>query len=306
MSVILPIDDSIVPADVTKGYLKNYDTDFQKSIGALYEKIKKEALSKITDAPQPGASVFVLVAGSQGVGKTQMVERLMAEHTTQQFVECDVDSILKRMPEVEPALRQAEEHMVLDFEAAGHYSPETHRNILEQAIERLRPAAKYISDRLMSECVAEGYNVIVETNAKTPHISDFLSRVKSTGVILEGHICEAPDSVKIAGAKSKQHGFSFPRDVLLAESAAFRKNIPAIANACDSNLTIWWRQKKDQPLQTAAVATSQSYTAYPVAKAGFEAYFADPSGLEITTLMSSRKEVKPEAPKADSKMMLDA
>lgn len=284
MSFSLPILDSIVPTHVTSGYIKNYDEHTQKSIEALYQQIKAEALSNITDAPKPGASIFVLVAGSQGVGKTQMVDRLL-EGRGEQYIVCDVDSILLRMPEIKEAIQEIENDIRHLFETSGEYNASGHRTAIEQAVECMRPAAKYISDRLMSECVAEGYNVIVETNAKTPFIADFIGCVKKTGVIFEAHICEAPFSVKKMGAKSQQHEFSFPNDILEAEHIAFRKNIPVIAAACNQNLTIWWRQDVESGLQPAAVATGNTYTTDLVAKTGFEAHFADIGGLNIDDLM---------------------
>ncbi len=294
MSNILPIDNSIVPADVTKGYLSKFSEKEQQAIAALYEKIEAQAFEKVKGTLKSSCPIFVLVAGSQGVGKTHLVERLQKDRKGV-FVECDVDSILAQMPEVKKAIEKAERELGQDFEMAGtaHYDANTHRTRVEAAVEKYRPAAKYISDRLMSTCLKNGINVIVETNAKTPKIGAFIDNVKKMGVILEGHICDAPLSVKTKGAKSPQHDFSFPEDVLKAESDALRKNIPVIAAACDQNLTVWWRQEAIARLQPAAVATSDSYTTDLIAKTGFEAYFADLNGMKIADLMVKRMHYAP-------------
>lgn len=289
MSNILPIDESIVPARVTKGYLKNYTQEQQRAIAGLYEKIEAEALEKLSGSLKSSVPLFMLVAGSQGVGKSKLVERLQSDYS-EAFVECDVDSILQKMPEVRDAMADADREVMEYFNEATGYDADAHRTKLDAAVETYRPAAKYISDRLMSSCVARGINVIVETNAKTPHIKDFLDSVKNQGVQLIGHICEAPMGVKAAGAKSKQHGFSFPSDVLAAENDAFRKNIPVIAQACD-NLTLWWRQDVDARLEAAAVATEHTYVTDILAKTGFDAYFADrPESISVKSLMDYRRD----------------
>lgn len=289
MSTILPINDSIVPASVTKSYIDQYDAKTQQRIEDLFQTIKTAALSKITDAPQQGASVFVLVAGSQGVGKSRLANRLV-KNREEQFVECDVDSILAQMPEVTRAIKQVEQDLFANFRTAVDYNPESHRSAVDEAVERMRPAAKYISDRLMSESVQAGYNVMVETGAKSPQIKDFLQAVKKTGVVLEGHICEAPNVVKVAGARSPQHGFAYPAKVLEVEYKAFRDNMKTIAQECSGNLTIWWRQDAKQPLLAAAVATKAEYKTNAGVYAGFNAYFMDrEEDLSVEKLMGPRK-----------------
>lgn len=290
----LPINDLIVPADVTQGYLEGYTAKELDTIEQIYQQVEAQQLNPITDAPQPGASVFVLVAGSQGVGKSRLTKRLIAERS-EQYAVCDVDSILMQFPEVQKNLADIPSQLQEAFYAMNDYSPNDHRAQIEQAVGKFRNAAKYISDRLMTRCVADGYNVIVETNAKTPHIGAFIAAVKKTGVVLDGHICEAPLSVKLKGAHSREHGISFAEETLRAEHDAMRKNIPTIAGFCDSNFTVWWRQDVRAPLTQTAVGTRESYTEDLLAKTGFEAHFADNGTLTIAGLMGRREPfAKPE------------
>ncbi len=89
----LPTKNLIVPEEIIQKYVSGYDAKTLARIESLYQKIKEESFSQITQPANPGASLFVLVAGTQGVGKTEMVKKLQ-EDRKEQFVVCDVDSIL--------------------------------------------------------------------------------------------------------------------------------------------------------------------------------------------------------------------
>ncbi len=286
----LPTRNLIVPENVTRGYLAKYNDKTLESIEELYQTIKNEAFSKMTAAAKPGASIFILVAGTQGVGKSEMVKRLL-DGRKAQFVICDADSILERMPAVQAALSEVSNDLMRDHYDSVAYSTEVHRTKADAAVEKYRNAAKYLSDRLMSESIEAGYNVLVETNAKTPNIGAFLKAVKDTGVILEGHICEAPFRIKEQGAKSPQHGFSLPTDILKAEHEAFRKNTDIIAQACNKALTIWFRHQEKAGLSPIAVGTEYTYTTDLVGNTAFEAHFADVDGRTTDTLMGSRRNI---------------
>lgn len=248
MSNILPIDNTIVPADITQSYIQGYSVAEQRSIAAMYETIESDAFSKLSGAIVSSHPTVILVAGSQGSGKSRLVETLKQKEQDQ-FVECDVDSILKQMPVVKAAIEEAETELSHDFQIAGnlHYSPDTHRAKVESAVAKYRPAAKYISDRLMSRCISKGINVIVETNAKTPRIKDFIDALQARHVVLKGHICEAPLPLKVKSARTPEHGFAFPEGILISENAAFRKNIPTMMAAMKDNITVWFRLRENEP-----------------------------------------------------------
>ena len=195
------------------------------------------------------------------------------------------------MPEVKDAIKNAEQQLYSDFAIASTYNSDIHRNALDGAVEYYRNAAKYISDRLMNESVEAGLNVIVETNAKTPNIDKFLTAIKESGVVLEGHICDAPFRIKEKGAKSPQHGFSLPTHVLKAEHEAFRGNMQKIADASDKVLTVWFRHEANTGLSPIAVATAHTYATDLVGKAAFEAHFADVDGRTIRSLMGNRRNI---------------
>lgn len=288
----LPTKNLIVPEDVTRGYLSGYDVKELAWIEELYQTIKKDAFSKVTDAPNAGASLFVLVAGTQGVGKTELVKKLLADRK-EQFIVCDVDSILGRMPVVKAALKNVEHDLMRHHWET--YTTEGHRTRAEAAVENYRNAAKYISDRLMNEAVGLGYNVIVETNAKTPNIGKFIDAVKASGVILDAHICDAPFRI-IEGAENPHHGLKFAHSVLKAEHNAFRKNMAIIAEKCDQDLTLWARFKAHEGLSTVVVARTHTYVTDLVGKAAFEAHFADIDGRTVANLMGNRKDIT-QAPK---------
>jgi hypothetical protein len=135
---------------------------------------------------------------------------------------------------------------------------------------------------------------MVETNAKTPSIKDFLNNIQKTGVALSIHICEAPLKVKVAGARSPDHGVSFSEETIRRDHEAMRKNLPVLANAAKENLSLWWRQDQG-PLQPVAIGKSKSFEFINrEALAGFEAHFADlPRQITIERLMGLRLEVKP-------------
>lgn len=287
-------NEGIVPPNVIDAYLEQYKKDPKTldAIETLYQQTRVESFSRMTAAPTPGTSLFVLVAGTQGVGKSKMVEDLL-KNRTEQFVVCDVDSILSRMQAVKTAIGDAEHDLMRDHYDLVAYTPENHRAKADAAVEYFRNGAKSISDRIMNEAVKAGYNVLVETNAKTKHIGAFLDAIKDSGVRLEGHICDAPLRIKMLGATSAQHGFSLPKDVLAAEHAAFRENMPVIAKACSGSLTLWWRHDALEGLAPAAIATAKSYETFPVGKAGFESHFADLDGRTINSLMGLRKDVSP-------------
>lgn len=284
-----PVDDLIVPEHVTRGYLAGYDTNFLATLENVYDRIEKAQLSQITDVPNPGASLFVLVAGSQGVGKSNLVRSLQADPEKGQYIVCDVDAILLQIPGAENALNDANKKMLGDYYRGEAYSTKTHYNEVNGALEYYRHAAKYISDRLMTMAVRNGFNVIVETNARTPHIGSFLANIKNSGAILESHICEAPLSVKLRGANIEGLGYSFPPDVIKSDHQKMRDNLSRLVAACDDNVTIWWRQDHLAPLKAAAVRVDGHYTVDPVAMAGFEGHFADNGGHTIVSLLGANK-----------------
>lgn len=290
MTFQLPMDDMIVPASVLRGYLANYkDTAFLQTIEAVYQK-KIKALSKITDAPTPGASVFILVAGTHGVGKSNLVQNLIKQDS-KQYTVCDVDSILSDFPEFQARMEDIPSRLQEDFYKGGMhaYNTDKHRKLVEDITEYYRPAAKYISDRLMTHCVREGYPVIFETNAKTPELKNFLRSVKAAGAVLETHICQAPLTIKQAGFEARfniAHDIGISDGQIKSEHDAMIKNMKVIAEE-SSNLKIHWRQDVNKPLMDTGID--------PIAAAGFDAYFMD-RDMTIASLMALRPATRKPAP----------
>ncbi len=284
MKTDLFIDDLIVPHHITEGYLKACDEKILGMIEEVYQRVKKSQLDTISDARTPGSSVVMLVAGTHGVGKSSLVKSLKTQRT-EQYVECDVDSILGFFPCFQTAIKSIPSMLQHDFyDTAGF-----HKKIEEQT-SRYLPAAKYISDRLMSECVREGINVIVETNAKTKNIGSFIDNIK-THAVLETHICQAPWAIKqtaFYARVNKDHDIAIPEKALRAEHEAMTENMAVIAAKSNGNLTIYWRQDANAGLIPAAVATEKEYTRDLVAYTGFNAYFADNRNVSIENLMGKR------------------
>ncbi len=279
----LSINDLIVPAHVTQEYLKGYKKSDLEKIEAVFAQVKTEQMKKFTGDATPGASVFVLVAGSHGVGKSHLIDKELSNRAGGAVV-CDADDILKKFVS---AREQKEIGMALQADFNGGDVNALHKHMVADS-ERYMKAAEYIRDRLMSECVEQGVPVIMATNAKTSHICDFIKAVKKVA-ILETHICEAPLSIKIAGSLDTGYGIAVPKEKIEREHEAMRGNLKVLAAASD-NLTIHWRQERSQPLAKAVVATGSEFKTDLVARAGFNAHFADlPGGISIESLMGARR-----------------
>ncbi len=303
MSIQLFIDDLIVPAHVQQGYLKGYDQEFLKTIEAVYQQVEAEALAAIKDRSASDQPEFILVAGSHGVGKSYLIQRLI-EQRGAGYIVCDADAILAKLPGFEEDARNFGMSLQSSFDFS---SMDMFRHRMEENTQRFRNAAKYINDRLMTKGVREGLPVIFETNAKTARIGDFMDQLKKAGVVFETHMCQAPLSIKKAGMEARfrtTHNVGVPAQQVEAEHDAMTKNMKTIAAKSTGNLTIYWRQDVKESLTPAVVATAATYTTDLVAYTGFNAYFMD-SGMTVESLMGARQhlEAKP-APRATSQAKL--
>ena len=296
MSSLLPIDDLIVPAAVQEGYVKDYSPAFQAIIAKVYEQVEAEALAAVKDRSADAQPEFILVAGSHGVGKSHMIRHLMEERGSS-YVVCDVDAIIAKFPGFEEDARHFGMSLQSMFDGVSMDSFRLH---MEEHTQRYRNAAKYINDRLMTKAVREGLPVIVETNAKTPRMGDFLNSLKNAGVVFETHLCQAPLSVKLGGMEQRFRNtpdIGLPTETIQAEHVAMSNNMATIAAKSTHSLTIHWRQSVDERLAVAATSTNGTYTRNVVPYTGFNAYFMD-RGVSVERLMGNRvmAEPKPHAP----------
>lgn len=162
---------------------------------------------------------------------------------------------------------------------------------MEEHTRRYRNAAKYINDRLMTKAIREGLPVIVETNAKTPRMGDFLDALSAAGVTYETHLCQAPLSIKLAGMETRFRSapdIGLPAEQIIAEHNAMTANMETIAAKSTNGLSIYWRQDVNQRLALAASSNNGTFATNIVPYTGFNAYFMD-SGMSIERLMGPRR-----------------
>ncbi len=298
MPTQLTINDLIVPANVTTKYLAGYDQREQERIETVYQEIKKQQFQNITGEATPGSSVFVLVVGSHGVGKSRLIQSRLGNREGG-IVLCDADEILKNFISRDLTVNQDDDHHRAAF-LLSNFSPVANdivamREELEGPAKHWMPASEYIRDRLMQDAVQEGYPVMMVTSGKSKQFGKFLNSVKKTGVEIEAHICEAPCSVKEAATRKDHYGIGLPDGFVKKEHDALRANLATIAASCDNALTIYWRHDASKPLAAVATATAGSYAVEStVAQAGFEAHFADIGGLTVEKLMGQRKLCQPQ------------
>ncbi len=288
MSTKLLIDDLLVPPEVTRGYLKNYDENFLQEIEKLYQKIEKEELAKCVNNVSLSPAPCVVVVGGHGVGKTHLVDRITKERPLG-YVVCDADAIMTRLPKFQEGLKE------VMISAHGLYdasqNPEDHmRNSIENYTNFYLPAARYIADRLLAKCVNEGIPVIFETTGKSKHIGNLMDNITKAGALIETHLCQAPLSIKLKALDARflaDHDIALDKTKITDEHEALLRNMAVIAQKSTGDFTIHWRQHVNKPLASAVVATGADYVVDKIAREAFDAYFMD-HGHTIEQLMGSR------------------
>ncbi len=299
---IFPIDDTIVPRNVTESYLSHYDvTDKTASSDTKAEKAaknrtakyntslltegaalvkeiiaeKRAALAKAQVEPTPGANTVTLIIGPTGVGKSTRVKELMQENGAQVAVP-DVDDILGRLPTVKKTIAEMNNSLLSRHYANAHYSSAHHHEEIEVAVGKFVPLGEAIRDQVASALIGGGHNVVMQMSGKSAKGGDLIDSIKTTGATVHAQINDAPFSVIKAGAHSNNHGVSLPEDVLKAHQNAMRANIPVIEAHADTT-AFFWRDDVNKPLKPVseeAFAMALKRTAEPSPKPAIAAIAA--------------------------------
>lgn len=271
MSTLTTPKLALVPEDVTKKYLAGFSAAELKKIEEIYKQVCQSAWAgkTINDSAKPSV---VLVVGAQGSGKSTLAQNLRS-NSDKSYVTADVDRIIKLIPDVADDLREIAQAAQGEADFGG-YNVKRHFNDAEAAIQKWRPAAEYMRDRLLSDSLEAGYDVMMQASGKSVGITKLIKSLQKAGHDVDTHICVAPVSVAILGANTPQHGFAYPKDVISADHAAMRKNIPAIMEAARDSVQLYFRgyadssSKKVLSVQGNDIVTS-------VAREAYDAHVAD-------------------------------
>ncbi len=193
---------------------------------------------------------------------------------------------MKMIPDIANDLRDIAqfEQGEADF---GGYNVKRHFNNAEAAIQKWRPAAEYMRDRLLADSLEAGYDVMMQASGKSAGITKLIKSLQKAGHDVDTHICVAPVSVAILGANTPQHGFAYAKDVISADHAAMRKNIPAIMEAARASAQLYFRgyadsdSKKVLSVQGKDIVTS-------VAREAYDAHVADlPYAIAVSDIRNA-------------------